>query len=790
MTEINDRVEDLVAQGRGPQAAQALKQRGEQALSAGEIRQAGQAFKRALQIQPEDPEALLGLARVCVAVDIPEDAEYLLGQCLALASDDADVLNGIASVYIDLRQLDQAKAVLQRSLQVRPAQEQVVQTLYALDGSGAWRQGAVPVACGKIAVFCGADGMTFMNDVAAHLRRTHDVRIFSDSVVTQENQAQFHQLLQWCDVAWMEWATNLAGAITQLRPKPDCHKIVRLHRYEAYLPQISSINWDMVDTLVTVGNSSVLEQLRSAVASIDKRTNVVTIPNGVDLQRYPFTPREKGKNLAFIANMRMVKNMPFLLQCLHRLCREDPEYRLFIAGRRDDVQLQQYLAHAVEKLGLTDNIVVDGYVKHMPVWLRDKHFVVCTSLIESQGMGIMEAMACGLKPVVHNFPGAGEIYEPEMLFLTSEEFCTRIQEDPYQPEEYRRFIERRYSLDVTNRQVDELISSCLAQSQSKPARKDQTPASLGKSSASARTSASPRPESGRSAGPRLAAGDEADICHSPVFVIGSGRSGNTLVRRILQRHEAIHIPPETYVLGNVIELFEKFRDLPWPLLVHQVYGQFEFHPEFETFQIRLGPLARKLAALEDSKRCLARLLHEFYVYHAASCGKKKIRLWGDKTPLNVFCLDQIDKVFPKAKYIHILRNGYDAAYSYVKAGIYDSLPQAAKRWKDSVQRCLGFVAPRNDRACQVRYEDLVSDPASQTRKMCDFLGVSYSDALWQDTDHCDKMGDTVARSHHRNVRKPVFTQSVGKARKELSAGQFKQLEAAIGSFVKKVGYKN
>jgi hypothetical protein len=62
-------------------------------------------------------------------------------------------------------------------------------------------------------------------------------------------------------------------------------------------------------------------------------------------------------------------------------------------------------------------------------------------------MGVLEGMACGLKPVIHNFPGADQIFPSEFLFNISEEFCRQICSDWYEPRAYRRVIEERYSLE-------------------------------------------------------------------------------------------------------------------------------------------------------------------------------------------------------------------------------------------------------------------------------------------------------------------------------------------------------
>ncbi len=61
-------------------------------------------------------------------------------------------------------------------------------------------------------------------------------------------------------------------------------------------------------------------------------------------------------------------------------------------------------------------------------------------------MGLAEAMACGLKPVVHNFPGADQIFPAEFLFNIAEEFCEHILSEQYEPQKYRRFVEENYAL--------------------------------------------------------------------------------------------------------------------------------------------------------------------------------------------------------------------------------------------------------------------------------------------------------------------------------------------------------
>jgi glycosyltransferase involved in cell wall biosynthesis len=184
---------------------------------------------------------------------------------------------------------------------------------------------------------------------------------------------------------------------------------------------------------------------------------LVTIPNGVNLEKFAFTERKRGKNIAFLANLRMVKNPAFVLQCMQKLHYIDPGYRLFFGGTFQDGALEQYLRYMVDALDLRDVVFFDGWQEDVGSWLEDKHYIVSTSIIESQGMGLLEAMACGLKPVIHNFPGADQIFPSEFLFNISEQFCQQILSDTYEPGKYRRFVEENYSLRNQLNKINDLL---------------------------------------------------------------------------------------------------------------------------------------------------------------------------------------------------------------------------------------------------------------------------------------------------------------------------------------------
>lgn len=407
----------------------------------GEFQKAMDAFRRCCSLPAPPKEVWADLARTCLETGQPRQAAGLLKTLRAEGLWDDQLVLEIARTLEQQRDPAGAMDVLQKGRALSQQPEVFERPIELLREKRA-----------KIAFFCGNDGPTFLKDIMAYLARRYPVRVFEGT-----NTAEMAELMNWSDISWFEWATHPAHHGSGL-PKV-CRTIVRLHRYEAYLSWPELIQWPNVDLLITVGNSYVMDALEHWVPDIRRQVAIASIPNGVNLESIRFENRPRGKQIAFVATLRMVKNPMLLLQCMAYLHQIDPEYHLFIAGDQNDLLLVQYLRHQIRALGLEKVVHFDGWQSDIQSWLKDKHYLVVTSVIESQGMGALEAMAAGLKPVIHNFPGAEEIYPKQFLFNTPEEFCRQILSEEYEPRAYREFVEQRYPLSRTLLKIDEIMAS-------------------------------------------------------------------------------------------------------------------------------------------------------------------------------------------------------------------------------------------------------------------------------------------------------------------------------------------
>ncbi|WP_299567689.1 sulfotransferase [uncultured Sulfitobacter sp.] len=271
----------------------------------------------------------------------------------------------------------------------------------------------------------------------------------------------------------------------------------------------------------------------------------------------------------------------------------------------------------------------------------------------------------------------------------------------------------------------------------------------------------------------------------PIFVIGSGRSGNTLVRRVLMASGAIYIPPETYVLGEIIEIWPRTALLPWRERVWLFCAYFEKHPEFSTFGLpNLDPFAAQAAAAQVADRTLRRLIDAFYT-HLADAQNAPTARWGDKTPYNTHHLPAIGTLYPDAKYVWLVRDGRDVALSYVEAGIYPDLATAAVRWTRANEACLKFARQGLD-VRRLAYEDIVNDPEAAFADMFKWAGIRFScDML---TTQPGSMGDVEQRHHHAQVRRPISAASVGRWRDSLEAADLSGLHDTFWQMMRSLGY--
>ena len=176
--------------------------------------------------------------------------------------------------------------------------------------------------------------------------------------------------------------------------------------------------------------------------------------------------------------------------------------------------------------------------------------------------------------------------------------------------------------------------------------------------------------------------------------------------------------------------------------------------------------------------------------YAAERGKPR---WGDKTPLYMQYLPLLERLFPTALYVHLIRDGRDAALSYlaVPEGIMTAgwgHPRDAAgfacQWATEVAR---RACPRREgrpaRYLEVRYEALVADPDAELRRVCGFAVLPYDDAMLGYVGQTD----SARKQHQQRLNEPPRV-GVRDWRTEMPPSEVAGFEAVAGDLLHELGY--
>lgn len=432
---------DQTAAVPGPASAATSVAQAISFLDSGQLDEAEGALgeiDRASLADPTDYETVRG--RLAWASGDPNGAVRHLSTALVHDPDAVDALHMLSQIADAAGEREPAARLAQRLHRLVPSAATAVSADQSVDD--------VRVA---FIVSSGLD--QFLTDIIRELVPFVDARKF---VVA--DRADIEAAMVWADVCWFEWCNDpIVWASRQdvMRHKPT---ICRLHRYEAFSDMPLKVQWEQVDCLMVVAEH-LAEIVTSAIPGLKQRTNIVYVPNGVDMSRYEFQVRTPGYDIALIGYLHGRKNPQMALQIMRDLVNLDDRYRLHVAGKFQDPVLQLYWADQVIKLGLEANVVMYEWQSDIAAFLDDKNYILSTSIHESFGYSIAEAMARGIKPVVHNFPFATDIWPEEMLFSSVREAVETITSDHYDSNGYRAFVQDHYSLDSQVVRIRELIAS-------------------------------------------------------------------------------------------------------------------------------------------------------------------------------------------------------------------------------------------------------------------------------------------------------------------------------------------
>lgn len=236
-----------------------------------------------------------------------------------------------------------------------------------------------------------------------------------------------------------------------------------------------------------------------------------------------------------------------------------------------------------------------------------------------------------------------------------------------------------------------------------------------------------------------------------IFVVGTGRSGTSLLVEILNKHTGICICNETYFMGTLARKgyrhkMREFGDLSNDDNVRKcvefMYTKaFRGGDHWRWLQKNVGPevLLQRISGSDRSERAIFALLME--------ARAKTETVLGEKTPGHIHFVPTFLEWFPKARIIHMIRDPRAVFVSdfhrrWVRPFMNTYFPYKQLRsvkplyalfvllrmsleWFMAANYHFKYKERYPDNYYLLRFEDLVSDPENQIRQLCNFLGVEF-----------------------------------------------------------------
>ncbi|MBN1954000.1 MAG: sulfotransferase [Anaerolineae bacterium] len=274
------------------------------------------------------------------------------------------------------------------------------------------------------------------------------------------------------------------------------------------------------------------------------------------------------------------------------------------------------------------------------------------------------------------------------------------------------------------------------------------------------------------------------LSETPFFIVGHPRSGTTLLRFLLGSHPRLYIPEET----GFIPFLVKRRQLDAELSLAQAQRVVARIGRLNhLWRDMVTDLPAFYAALP--RPTLAFVLDDLYRRQIAAHGAVR---WGDKTPLYVRYIPTIERIFADAQFIHVIRDGRDAALSalhkWPERRTYMDLYYLLKQWVNNVEAGRAAGQRLGDaRYIEVRYEELVQQPLAALERVADFLGERFHPAMLDHTQLAREVGP--GPQGHTEVQRPISTGSVGRWRSQMTPFERKMAERIAGETLAALGYE-
>lgn len=283
---------------------------------------------------------------------------------------------------------------------------------------------------------------------------------------------------------------------------------------------------------------------------------------------------------------------------------------------------------------------------------------------------------------------------------------------------------------------------------------------------------------------------------TPFFILGNPRSGTTILRLMLDSHPNITVPPEC---GFMVWFYNEYS-----------HFQFDSREDISKFISKLKK-AKKIdswnldyKSLEDV--LLNNLPLEYkdlinLIYRSFSL-EKDLKIWGDKNNYYINHIQQITSIYPRAKFIHIVRDGRDVACSYKELNAKNIISEFAPKLPSNISQIAMEWCTNNlqiEKGIEnyaekkyyhlIRYEDLINNSEFELQKITEFLELDYSSEMLKYHYISKSYEPEEYFQWKAKTKTPPNSSSIGRYRNDLSPSELDTFLSLGMPLLMKYGYE-
>lgn len=300
----------------------------------------------------------------------------------------------LAGCYIQLENFEKAKECFLRMLQYKPRHPKIISNLRMVERKMNIKEKVKEQGI-NITVF--DTFRSFSDDICSKLGSKNNVRLSRDF---QPGVAAMSDLI------FVEWGNH--NAILATETNYNAPIVLRVHRYELWLPGFKHIDFSKVHALIFTSEyvkKMALQMHNEALQPLEDEGRIHIIPSSVEVDHWTFLDETEDNNVLLLGGVRYIKNYQLALDLAHI----NPDINFHHIGNFDAGDCGPFFEHKIEKL---NNFTMYGAVQRTElnklVGEIKPQFVLNTSMIEGCPYGILEMMSKGIVPILYDYPGASE----------------------------------------------------------------------------------------------------------------------------------------------------------------------------------------------------------------------------------------------------------------------------------------------------------------------------------------------------------------------------------------------